>query len=174
MFVNLRPASRHTVTPTRTWDSPALGVSGHRAAPSPVGCLAVCWGSRVWAKDTSDLCIIKQEIGFSMHLAGQHLFRICAGSPQLSDWEAFHQMPKQALTHATLGPAQRPWAQPSPPASWSQVQGAVDRASGHTGTTHPAGCQSAPGPECGWWSWAERRMSPGEAGEWTPRSPNMK
>lgn len=139
-----------------------------------MGCLAVCWGSRVWPKDTSDLCIIKQEIGFSMHLAGQHLFRICAGSPQLSDWEAFHQMPKQALTHATLGPAQRPWAQPSPPASWSQVQGAVDRASGHTGTTHPAGCQSAPGPECGWWSWAERRMSPGEAGEWTPRSPNMK
>lgn len=98
MFVNLRPASRHTVTPTRTWDSPALGVSGHRAAPSPVGCLAVCWGSRVWPKDTSDLCIIKQEIGFSMHLAGQHLFRICAGSPQLSDWEAFHQMPKQALS----------------------------------------------------------------------------
>lgn len=31
-----------------------------------------------------------------------------------------------------------------------------------------------PGPECGWWSWVERGMSPGEAGEWTPRSPNTK
>lgn len=164
--MNLRPASRHTVTPTRTWDSPALGVSGHRAAPSPVGCLAVCWGSRVWPKDTSDLCIIKQEIGFSMHLAGQHLFRICAGSPQLSDWEAFHQMPKQALTHATLGPAQ--------PARQLVTGAGCCGQSLRPHWHNPAGCQSAPGPECGWWSWAERRMSPGEAGEWTPRSPNMK
>lgn len=111
VYLSLRPAGTRKVTPTETWDGPALGVMRPQGYPN--GYLHGVWQPTLgpeWAEYTcccgSEAYVIKQKTGFTMHLVGWRLFLLALASVAVKLGRLSSDAQAGCLTPGTLGPAQ--------------------------------------------------------------------
>lgn len=109
VYLSLRPAGRHKVTPTKTWDRPALGVMRPQAYPK--GYLHGVWQPTLgpeWAEYTcccgSEAYVIKQKTRFTMHL-GWCLFLLALGFCGCQTGRPFLRCPSRLSDSWDPGPS---------------------------------------------------------------------